>query len=302
MAETALLGVDWGSSNIRAMRISTDGRLLETRRARDGAAVGEGDYELRLMRHLGDWLITWADAPILLCGMIGSDAGWAIAPYVPAPAGLGDLARLLVRPSSSLAVRIVPGISAVTADTADVMRGEETQVFGLLAQVGQSRVRVCLPGTHTKWVDLEGGRVTGFRTYMTGELRELLLTHSLIAPGVDQGSSPEAFRRGLGAGGIGLTRSLFWARSGRLLGQLPSEHVASFVSGALIGAELAQEAMAGSEVPPLFLAASGVLAVEYSTAFADAALSHTVVDPEQLSARGLADIARRAGLMGADHG
>ncbi|WP_425414851.1 2-dehydro-3-deoxygalactonokinase, partial [Promicromonospora kroppenstedtii] len=38
-----------------------------------------------------------------------------------------------------------------------------------------------LPGTHSKWVRLDGGRVTGFTTAMTGELYGLLMGDSILA-------------------------------------------------------------------------------------------------------------------------
>jgi len=188
---TALIGVDWGSSSVRAFRIAGDGAVQDTRRTSDGVFTGSGPYDARLRALLGDWL---ADGvPILLCGMIGSDRGWLPAPYVEAPTMLGDLKP--VRAPFDRPAYIVPGVSFADGETCEVMRGEET----LLAGLGVDSATVCLPGTHSKWADIAGGRLTRFRTYMTGELRAAVLANGALATGVAQTPSADAFAQGLRA-------------------------------------------------------------------------------------------------------
>jgi len=289
-----ILGLDWGSSSVRAMRIGDAGEVLEVRRSDDGVFARAGDFEARARAHLGDWLGRFPSAPILMCGMIGSDRGWVHAPYVRAPAGLTELAGSLCRVPLSCPAYIVPGISYVCGDDAEVMRGEETLVAGLLEERTVERAVVCLPGTHSKWVDVAGGRITGFRTYMTGELRALVLSQGALATTAVQQRSTEAFASGLEAGrnDAGLSRSLFQGRARRLLGGLAENHVASFVGGVLIGAELAQE-RPGNE--PLFVVARGSIAEDYHAALAGG--PHELLDPEVLTARGLARLARLAGFL-----
>lgn len=293
MSEIALLGVDWGSSSARAFAIAPDGAIAGVRRSDDGVFAASGAFDERLRRLLGDWLERWPAAPILLCGMIGSDRGWVHAPYTSAPAGLDDLARALIAAPFARTARIVPGMSFVAGETCEVMRGEETLLMGLAA----TRATLCLPGTHSKWVDLIDGHVTAFRTHMTGELRAALLAAGALATPVPQSESAPALAAGLATSqhNAALTQSLFQARARRLLGTLATEHTASFVSGVLIGAEIASEAETGRE-GPIVLAARGALAEAYGAALSQAGLAFTIVDPEPLAARGLLRIARRAGL------
>jgi 2-dehydro-3-deoxygalactonokinase len=288
-----ILGIDWGSTSVRAMRIGDGGELLEVRRADDGVFARAGDFAARLKIHLGEWLERFARAPVLMCGMIGSDRGWVHAPYVAAPTGPADLARSFVRVPFERPTFVVPGVSHIAGDMADVMRGEETLIAGLLAQTNAAHATICLPGTHSKWVNIEDGRIVRFRTYMTGELRATLLSQGALATGVAQQHAPEAFVRGLAVSrnGASLSRNLFQARARRLLGRLPAEHTASFVSGLLIGDEVAYEKPSDA---PLFLIARGAVAGEYGAALAGA--PHSLIDPEPLAAAGLHHLARLAGL------
>ncbi|MEI9887081.1 MAG: 2-dehydro-3-deoxygalactonokinase [Rhizomicrobium sp.] len=291
-ASIALLGIDWGSSSLRAFAIAPDGGVVAARRADDGVFAGAGAFDERLRRHLGDWLVRWPAAPILLCGMIGSDRGWRQAPYAAAPAGLADLAAALVPLAFERPAHIVPGVSFRAGETREVMRGEETLLMGLVGQAGEATI--CLPGTHSKWVDVRDGRIAAFRTYMTGELRAQFLAQGTLAPGVAQVASGEAFAAGLSAAGAGVTAALFQARARRLLGELAPEHTASFITGVLIGEEVAREAKAGA---PVILAAGGAMAQAYGNAFSAAGIACTVADPEPLAARGLLRIARQAGCV-----
>ena len=286
-----ILGIDWGSSSVRAMRIGEAGEVLETRRADDGVFVRAGDFEARLRAHLADWLEQSPSAPILLCGMIGSDRGWVHAPYVAAPCGPSDLAERLVRAPLVRPAFVVPGVSHVSGETAEVMRGEEALIVGLLERERLTRGTICLPGTHSKWVDIEDARIARFRTYMTGELRATLLSRGALATDVSQRRSSESFIAGLDASrnGVALTSSLFQARARRLLGRLREEHVASFVSGLLIGDEIAKELKS----QPLYVVARNGIADDYHAALGG--IPHRRMDPEPLAALGLHVLARRAG-------
>ncbi len=294
MSEIALLGVDWGSTSVRAFAIAPDGTIVDTNRADDGVFARAGNFASRLRHLLGDWQTRWPGAPVLLCGMIGSDRGWVHAPYVAAPAAAEDLAAALVPVPFDVPARIVPGISHVDGDTREVMRGEETLLMGL--GVDAPRVRVCLPGTHTKWVDLVDGRIVSFRTHMTGELRALVLGQGALAAAAPQIASAQAFHAGLVASQAdpSLARSLFQARARRLLGTLEAAHTASFVSGILIGRELAGERETAAHNVPIILAARGSLADEYGAALRHSNFTFAQIDPEPRAAQGLLRLARRA--------
>lgn len=235
--EEGFIAVDWGTTNRRAYRLARNGAVAEEFEDDLGVtsvpADGFRDAIAQITQRLGD-------KPLLLAGMIGSNRGWREAPYVRCPAGIEDVARRLewIEPGR---VAIVPGLSLIEGETADVMRGEEVQVFGLVRQTGERSITVCHPGTHTKWVALEDGEVTRFRTMMTGELFSLLREHSILAP-LLQGE-PElgkAFFAGVqrGHGEGALSAELFAIRARVLLSLLPQADAASYASGLLIGCDL----------------------------------------------------------------
>ena len=177
----ALIGVDWGTSNFRAFLLDAAGNVLDRRSGPHGIlTVERRRLRRRAFAQIGDWLE--ADKPpVLMSGMIGSRQGWLEAPYLTCPAGIADLAAALVPvPFDAAKVHIVPGLEAATATMRDVMRGEETQVFGALARLGADGGRFLLPGTHSKWVLAEAGRITGFTTYMTGEIFAALREHTIL--------------------------------------------------------------------------------------------------------------------------
>jgi 2-dehydro-3-deoxygalactonokinase len=232
------IAVDWGTTNRRAYLIGADGSQLGEMEDHQGIlSVPPGGFPSAveaIRERLGD-------RPMLLAGMVGSNRGWIEAPYVPCPAGIGELAASLQWVELGR-VAIVPGVAFDQGERADVMRGEEVQILGALAagMIGPDAI-VCHPGTHNKWVRLEGGRITAFRTVMTGELFNLLREHSILADLLQAPAEPdEAFaagvRHGLERGD--LTAELFSVRARILLGKQRREDAASYTSGLLIGSDL----------------------------------------------------------------
>src|SRR5688572_29546736 len=148
------IAVDWGTTNRRAWRIDGDGHVAEEMGDDRGIlAVPPGGF----LGEVAGVTARLGDLPLLMAGMIGSNRGWIETPYVPAPAGLADLAAGLrwVEPGR---IAIVPGVSCADGESADVMRGEEVQILGA-ADDGliAPNVIVCHPGTHNKWIRLEQG-------------------------------------------------------------------------------------------------------------------------------------------------
>jgi 2-dehydro-3-deoxygalactonokinase len=183
-----------------------------------------------------------------ICGMAGARQGWMEAPYLDAPADLGSLAYAAVRPpllEAFIAPRILPGVCQKPAGSEDVMRGEETQILGLSALVPNLSGLVVLPGTHAKWVRVDGRRIERFATSMTGELFEVLRAHSVLRlslGGAQEGAArDEGFAAGLAAGIESpqrLPALLFKVRAGSLLSGRQPDWNAGFLSGLLIGAEI----------------------------------------------------------------
>ena len=233
-----------------------------------------------------------------MCGMVGGRGGWLEAPYVPCPADVNSVASAMVRLETGLGETwIVPGLSATTRHgLADVMRGEETQIFGALGP--DEEALVIAPGTHSKWCRVRGGRITGFRTYMTGELFAVLKSHSILGRTMQgQSHDEEAFARGvaLALSDHDLLGLLFSARSEALFDRIAPEAGSAYLSGLLIGAEVRAglaEAQDALDLPILLIAAEGLVA-PYLSALTAAAASPAprLIDGAQASARGLWRIA-----------
>ena len=202
--QAVLIGLDWGTTSFRAYRIGRAGQVLELRVREAGILKVEGgDFAGALQVAIGDWLAATPDLPVLAAGMIGSRQGWREVPYAPCPAGLPELAAGLVAvpAEGGRAVLLVPGLirSGDLDDFPDVMRGEETQIMGDLA-AGRASGRRCyvLPGTHSKWSWCENGRIVRFATYMTGEVYDVLVRHSILGRLMEQGEpDDDAFAAGL---------------------------------------------------------------------------------------------------------
>jgi 2-dehydro-3-deoxygalactonokinase len=179
---------------------------------------------------------------VLACGMVGSRQGWAEAPYVAVPARPATLSPVPVATKDSrLRVSILPGLKQAVPP--DVMRGEETQIAGFLAAAPGFDGVLCLPGTHAKWVQISAEEVVSFRTFMTGELFELLSTQSVLRHSIaGAGADPDAFREAVSdtlSRPETLAQRLFSIRAGQLLDGTSGEVGRARLSGALIGAELA---------------------------------------------------------------
>jgi len=246
-----VIALDWGSTRLRAWLLGEGGATLAQRQNGDGASVlagGAPAFDAALTALAGDWLDM--QLPVLACGMVGSAHGWREAAYVACPARLDQLHEHLavVHTASGAAVHIVPGLVDEPANaTPDVMRGEETQVLGLVHALPALADGACvlMPGTHAKWVQLRHGAVTGLRTRMTGEVYALLRGHSVLArlmPGDDTGWHPEAFDAGVDAArrtdGADLLGQLFAVRTLGLTQRCPAAALADHLSGLLIGHEL----------------------------------------------------------------
>ncbi len=247
-----MIGVDWGTTSLRAFRIGSTGAVRARRELKRGILnVENGRFAEMLREVVGDWIAD-GETRILLSGMIGSRQGWQEAPYLPCPASAADLAGAVERVRFDGAeVRLVPGVSARDeAGVPEVMRGEETQIVGALGDLRGNAI-ACLPGTHSKWVTVEDGRITGFTTHMTGESFAALRGHTILGRMMRDGSTdPAAFARGVAraADPGGLLHHLFGVRALGLFGELADDAAASYLSGLLIGHEVRAAMRSGMAV------------------------------------------------------
>ncbi len=266
-----LIAIDWGTSSLRGARLGASGQVLDSREFSRGIlTVPPGQFEAVFNEHFGDWM----QAPGALClisGMAGSRQGWQEAPYCPCPAGFAELGQhlLWLQPER---IALVPGLSCTGTDTLqtpDVMRGEEVQIFGALQRAGRDSATLVLPGTHSKWVQVDNGRVTQFQTFMTGEVYALMSQHSILGKTLDlKGAFDEAtFLQGVDqsqqAGSV--LHHLFAVRTLGLFERLSAAQLPSYLSGLLIGEELRQQTVK-AESGPVILIGSDTLTQRYSLA------------------------------------
>ncbi len=284
------IAVDWGTTNRRAYRIDSSGRCVDELEDGKGAlSVPKGEFPAaaaEIRGRLGDW-------PMLLAGMAGSNRGWVDAPYVPCPSGIDDLVGNLVWAGDREA--IVPGLSFVGEGRADVMRGEEVQLLGAVAAGDiPGDALVCHPGTHNKWVIVSGGRITAFRTVMTGELFNLLKQHSIIGDLLQGEVAPnDAFGEGVAhaLAHDDLPAELFAIRARWLLGQAEPGSSAAYASGLLIGSD-AKIGLAGNGGEVIVMGRPELTGL-YAAAIAQAGGRPRELDGEQCFIAGIRQIAER---------
>lgn len=296
--QAALIAIDWGTTSARAYLLAVDGTRIEQREASLGISqVADGAFPAALAKLLGPWI----DFPLprIASGMIGSRQGWVEAWYHECPASLIALAGALTStPGGEL--RIVPGlIAADSGGIPDVMRGEETQLFGAIDDM-ESVVAV-LPGTHSKWARMERGTVVSFATYFTGELYAVLTKHSILGRMAEQASpSPAAaFDRGVNRGlaSEAITHDLFGARTLALTGSLQAREIGDWLSGLLIGAEIgAARPWLQEQRHPVRIVGGAALTERYERALHLAGIVSERGSADA-AARGLWRIAKQAGLI-----
>jgi 2-dehydro-3-deoxygalactonokinase len=301
-----LIAIDWGSSSFRAYLMAPNGEILDEVASGDGiGSVAAGAYPATLKRLIGRWLEAHPSLPVVASGMVGSRHGWREAAYVKCPAGPREVAaQLTPADANGQRVHLAAGLSYVDeAAQPDVMRGEETEIFGV-ADAGARLI--VLPGSHSKWAKVDGDRIVAFKTFVTGELFAALRDHTIagaFARAAPAKSPGEPFalgvRRGAAAGAgegrSGLLGLMFGARSLPLMGALSETDAGEYLSGVLIGAEIgeARRLFPGEEP---HVAGAEALVERYLAAFVALDVSARAA-PRRAAARGLFRIARDGGLL-----
>jgi len=236
-----LIAIDWGTSSLRGALLDGKGQVREERSHPRGIlTVPAGGFSALFEELFGDWMRP-VGSFCLVSGMAGSKQGWVEAPYCPCPSGRVEVANAIVEIEPGR-IAIVPGLSDMHDGVPDVMRGEEVQIIGAMAITGLSDGLFVLPGTHNKWATVKRGRVTSFRTFMTGEFYALLSQHSILARTLDAQAPLDeiAFLQGVtqADNGQGLLHNAFGARTLALFERMQPGELASYLSGLLIGEEL----------------------------------------------------------------
>lgn len=285
------IAVDWGTTHLRVWAMSRDGKVL----AHNGSDKGMGSlqpeaFESALLDVVGDWLKEGAVTPVLCCGMVGARQGWVEAPYRETPCAplQGDMFTSAPTQDPRIDVFIVPGIKQL--NPADVMRGEETQLAGFLAQDPNYSGVVCLPGTHSKWTHVRDGKIDRFTTYLTGEIFALLskssvLRHSMGKEGWDDAAFEAGLMDAVNHPGS-VAQRLFSIRGESILSDLSPAAARARLSGLLIGAELAgaKDYWQGQDVA---IVASDALADIYTKALVKLGAKAHACDGQALTLAGL---------------
>ncbi|HXA61235.1 MAG TPA: 2-dehydro-3-deoxygalactonokinase [Streptosporangiaceae bacterium] len=320
-----LIALDWGSSSCRAYLVGAQGRVLATRASARGVMVVTADaadrgvppeqlFQEELLALCHDWLAAAPALPVIASGMVGSNQGWAEADYLELPVDLLRTAIPLTTARwSGGEVHIVPGL-VDRGELPDVMRGEETQILGtLLDAAARGAVRageecVVLPGTHTKWAHLSGSIITGFHTAMAGEVYGLLKSRSILSRLAEPAEQPRwaAFERGLDVAlqsPAGVLGTVFSARSLVLAGRITGTDVQDYLSGLLVGSEVAGAVAAwlGGRRPPVVLCGEPDLRERYGRALARLDIPSTSVSTN-VTPLALHHIAQMSGLVSAGAG
>ena len=296
---TEWVAVDWGTSNVRAWGMAADGsRSFSSQSDRGMGKISRADYPAVLAELIGDNAAPGTDT--VICGMAGARQGWLEAPYLDTPADLTRLATGAVRPEgTAFAARIVPGICQRAPGHEDVMRGEETQLLGLLALQPGFEGTAILPGTHSKWVEIRDGRIVRFSTAMTGELYEVLSQHSVLrhsfsagnieGPEIEDGIA-EGMRAGLESPALA-TSLVFRTRAAALLAGKGADWCSGYLSGLLVGVEIGghRDWLGGGTIPLIGSARFGRL---YGAALRLIGVEGTPIDASDATLAGL--VAARA--------
>jgi 2-dehydro-3-deoxygalactonokinase len=286
---------DWGTSRLRLFKI-VDEQVLDRIDGPGIAALAGIAPAQVLLDAIAPWRADGDPARILLCGMAGARTGLAEAPYVDCPADVDDwVGRACQLELDAIPVAIAAGMACTRADGApDVMRGEETQVFGALRlhpALVNGRQLLALPGTHCKWAWLEAGRVTQFQTVPAGELFALLRDHSSLARvGSDPGGEAEGFADGLSAAAAtrgALLGRLFRARAAQLRSGKSHGWALGYLSGLVIGSEVAEVIAASPLAADVTLIGDRSLCSRYARALAGHDVATTLLDGDDCALAGL---------------
>ena len=244
----ALIAIDWGTTSLRAYRLSDQGDILDKRVSSNGIiSVKDGQFNETFVEQVGDWMDTAPDISVVMCGMVGSRQGWKEIDYVTGQAGLNEIASGMEKIVlySGHKARIAPGYRGINTDgLPDVMRGEETQILGAISGKVGAHI-FCMPGTHSKWVSVIDEKIIGSTTFMTGEVFDVMCQHNILGKlmttqGRELAMAERWFDDGVekAKAGISLLSGFFGVRARALLSEIPEVYTKDYLSGLLIGTEI----------------------------------------------------------------
>lgn len=286
---------DWGGTRLRAC-LEVGGAIVQRR---DGPGIGmlggQSPADV-LLAAIAPWREAYRLGGVFVCGMGGSRDGLTEVPYVGVPVAavswVNANRKLYLE---HLAVTVAAGVRAQNfRGVADVMRGEEAQVFGALAlnpHLATGRHVLLLPGTHSKWVEVDAGEIIRLQTYLTGELFALLCeSSSLLRASTRTDEAADGFEVGLErAKQCDFAASLFETRSAQLTVGRTGGWAKAFLSGLLLGGEVCSMLTSGAFLPdcPVTIVGDSALAALYRRALSPNGIDAKVLDGEACALAGL---------------
>lgn len=290
---TDWIGVDWGTSRMRVFAFDDADRLVG--QSSDGPgmnSLAQAGFEPALLSQIAPFRQPGRTLSVVICGMVGSRQGWKEAPYLDLPVPLNSVADATCHVDTSdplLKVHILPGLAQRNPQSPDVVRGEETQLLGLVCAQKVRDALVCLPGTHSKWLTVKDGQVIASRTFMTGELFDLIAHRSVLRHSVSDGFDKVAFiqgvRKAAAAPGDVLPELFRMRASDLLFGGDPIARISS-LSGQLIGVELGT-ALPETQSSVVHVIGSQPLAERYQIAASELGRSVKVHNGDDMVIHGL---------------
>jgi 2-dehydro-3-deoxygalactonokinase len=293
----SFIALDWGTTSFRAYHVTSGGQVANEVSAPMGILSVEGQ---RFAEALESQISAWDKSlPVIASGMITSKQGWIERPYVDCPAGIVELAAQahIHKTETGRTIHFITGLHLAGGSLGhDVMRSEETQVFGALGEASH----FITPGTHSKWIDVEGERITHFATYVTGETFAVLRQHSILGRLMTSDEPDEiAFARGVEkslADPAGLLHNLFSVRSLGLFSDMSGAQLSSYLSGLVIGSEVAHALSTRKKDAGYMILASPKIGGRYAKALDVAGVKSRYGDPLAI-VRGLQKIGKAAGII-----
>lgn len=289
------IAVDWGTSNLRCRAMSSRGDVLfraESEKGMNSIVESGGDFETALRELIQPWLREGETIRVEACGMVGAKQGWIEAPYCETPCSPATSRVQAPSRDGGMEVWIRSGVKQTSPP--DVMRGEETQIAGLVSLHPDFEGLVCLPGTHTKWAQVRNKEIQSFQTFFTGEVFSLLASQSVLRLSL----SPEGWEKAAFLEGVttsfespeSLLSDCFRLRAKALLEDLDGVRARSQLSGLLIGHELSGVLKNSNQSPRIFLIGSDDLVEVYREGLESLSISTEAIASESAVIRGLSTV------------
>jgi 2-dehydro-3-deoxygalactonokinase len=293
VSDIKLIGLDWGSTNVRAFAFDTDGGVIDRAHSASGAMTlsSAAAFDAALVQLVGAWQSCGKPAPMIACGMVGARGGWIEAGYCAINADARTLRCALKSVDTSIGapLRIVPGLKS---DAPDVTRGEETQIIGADVSDGV----LVLPGTHSKWATVRSGKISSFATFFTGEMNALIRSHSTVGKAISVVPNivhDEAILRGVSraTSSANWLNDLFGFRARVVTSTIGEEDASSEFSAWLIASEFVQARAIGFHTATIYVLASDSLLPWYQRIARAFNIEVKPINGDEAAARGLWRIA-----------